>query len=148
VTDLDLEAIKRRADAAGQVETTITRGSMSDENPLGLTQIEMTAGGARALHLSARDVPVLLAEIDRLRAELAEERQSHEQTVENFGDWIEQYNARSFKLTQPTETVGWTWRCLLCDKAHGSATYEADAFGSAVAHELRAHRTEAARAEQ
>jgi hypothetical protein len=88
---------------------------------------------------SAADVPALLAEIGRLTKELAEERQSHEQTVENFGDWIEDHNAKSFRLTPPTDEVGWTWKCLLCDKGYGSALREADAFGSAVHHEHRTH---------
>lgn len=84
-------------------------------------------------------------EVDRLRTELAEEKQSHEQTVENFADWIEDHQARSFRITPPTHTTGWVWNCLRCT-AEGSFSREPDAFGFAVAHENRTH-AEAARAE-
>lgn len=88
---------------------------------------------------SAADVPALLAEIERLRTALAEETSSHEQTFQNFSDWIEDHQARSFRITPPTQTTGWAWNCLRCT-AEGSFSREPDAFGAAVAHEHRNHR--------
>jgi hypothetical protein len=162
VSDLDLAPIRERAGRAASL-----RASGTFDPPQAKTVYAQ----------SAADVPVLLAEIERLRAEvftlansedamlaivtverdalrkeLAEEKQSHEQTVENFADWIEDHQARSFRITPPTHTVGWVWNCLACP-ANGSFAREADAFGWASAHEMRTHgggrvAAEAARAEQ
>lgn len=133
---VDLEAVRERYLMAARLPTGYL--SSIDRN-------------AATLAASAADVLDLLVEVDRLTKELAEEKQSHEQTVENFGDWIDEHQARSFRIDPPTHTTGWVWNCLACP-ANGSFAREADAFGWATAHEMRTHGagrgTEAARAEQ
>lgn len=72
MSGLDIEAIRRRSELVATVEIEISRGRMSDDAPFGAQKVDITPSGARALHASAADVPVLLAEIGELRYVVAD----------------------------------------------------------------------------
>lgn len=94
MSGLDIEAIRQRSELASTVEIGISRGRMSDDAPFGSTRVDITPSGARALHASAADVPLLLAEIERLLSDRF--RSSRE--VEKLREWNDEIKGERDQL--------------------------------------------------